>query len=243
MHRKMEKSLAAGLIALFAGAAYAGGVSGFSGTSAWGDNSAFLAQMSLTHGSGVFVDPISSVSGTNTMNFALTGTTGTVSSNAGSFYLGVASNLAPSWTNGGVNAPGANENVLAFGNINQPPNSPNNQNNIFNATSVTITLDPGVRGFGFNYDDVEASTLSVLWSDNSVENLTINSVEGFAWLVANAGLYIKTITLTQNPGTADDGFTFYGFQVAAVPLPPAAWAAIGILVPAGVLRHMKRRRA
>jgi hypothetical protein len=236
-------SLAMGMIAALGCAAHAGGVSGFSGVSGWGNNAAFLTQMTATHGSGVFVDPISSVAGGNVMNFALTGTTGTVSSNTGSFYLGVASNLAPSWTNGGGNAPGANENVLAFGNVNQPANSPGGQNNIFNATSVTITLDPGVRGFGFNFDDVEASTLSVLWSDNSSENLTINSVEGFAWMVANAGLYIKQITLTQTPGSADDGFTFYNFQVAAVPLPPAAWVAIGILVPAGVVRHVKRRRS
>ncbi len=233
MHRNMQHILRAGTVALLAGAAHAGTYS----TAAFSDHSGFISEMTSVHG-GFASAPLSSATAT-TMSFAQSGTLASVGANdSGSFYLGAASALNPIWYNSGSHAPTPDTTVLAFGNINGAPGQ------VFDSTSVTISFNPNVRGFGFNYDDIEVSSLTIVWSDGDLETLHItpaNGGEGFVWFVASAGQWISSITLNQDNPNADDGFSFYNFQVAVVPLPPAAWAGLAMLGGVAGVRKLRRR--
>jgi hypothetical protein len=176
----------------------------------------------------------------NTMNFATA--SATTSSSVGNFYLGLVENFFggnnDNWFDGGANnTPADGTTILAFGNNQSATNS----------NSVTIVFNPGVRGFGFNYDDVESSTLRVTWSDGSVSTLDITGAnpEGYISMAAAAGASISSLTLTQLPGgggsDVNDGFAFYNFNVAVVPLPPAAWAGLAMLGGVAGVRKLRRR--
>ncbi len=173
------------------------------------------------------------------MYFADTGTTGAVSAAAGNFFLGTRTGLGDvhsgEWFNNlgaGVTVAGTDV-VLAFGNNHAQ----------HTAKSVTITLDPGVTGFAFNYADVgdvvSGVSLDVLWSDGT-SHAGIQG-NGYVSLVAAAGQTITSVTLTQNP-EGNDGFLFHGFStLTVVPLPPAAWAGLAMLGGVAGVRKLRRR--
>lgn len=238
--RSPAVGLAAG-IAFVAGSANAGSISVSQAT--LNDTATLISGVAAANGlsnSQIWLDPISGftkpASNAGTMSFAGTGTSVGLSSSLGNFYLGVSSGLTSNWFDGGANnQPADPTTVLGFG---------NNQSGT-NANAVSMTFAPGVKGFGFNYDDVEFSTLVVTWSDgtSSTQNISgggANS-EGYISLIASAGSSITSMTLSQNPGVADDGFTFYNFTVAAVPLPPAAWAGLAMLGGIAGVRTVRRR--
>ncbi|MEX0877136.1 MAG: hypothetical protein WD114_06725 [Phycisphaerales bacterium] len=194
----------------------------------------------------VAVNHIAGLTG-NTMNF--TGTdygygnaTFDVNVSGTDFYLGLVENLAGGgdnnhWFDGGTaSRPVDGTIVLAFGN-----------NSIYTSNSVMLDFVPGVTAFGFNYDDIETATLDVEFTDTitgDIFSTTINptSPEGFLSVVAGTGQTINSITLTQDPGSQNDGFTFYGFQtVQVIPLPPAAFAGLGLLGAMGVVRRLRNK--
>ena len=180
---------------------------------------------------------IQSILGSTGNNMNFTSTTGSVAANdLNNFYLGAASGLGGIWFDAGSNTPGANTTVLAFGNNQSATNS----------NSVTINFNPGVLGFGFTYDDVEVSTLTVTWTDGSTSDLVIDPTsggaqEGYIAIVSADGKFVNSVTLSQTPGTANDGFSFYDFSVAVVPLPPAAWAGLALLGGVAGVRKIRRR--
>jgi hypothetical protein len=167
--------------------------------------------------------------------------TGQAATNAGRFYMGSATGLNSSGTGnwfsnvvGGAAALGS-DTVIGFGNSG------------FNARTVTMTFNPGVAGFIFNFSDVGDVTnaeLEVSWSDGStstVATTTNNQSNGYVSLLAAAGQTIASVTLRQTP-VANDGFLFYGFStMAVVPLPPAAWAGLAVLGGMAGVRKMRRR--
>lgn len=167
--------------------------------------------------------------------------TGQAASSLGSFYMGTAASLNASGTGnwfsnvaGGAAALGS-DTVIAFGNSG------------FNARNVTITFNPGVAGFIFNFSDVgdvSNAELEVSWSDGSTSTVaatTNNQTNGYVSLLAAAGQSIASVTLRQTP-TANDGFLFYGFStMAVVPLPPAAWAGLAVLGGMAGVRTLRRR--
>jgi hypothetical protein len=190
--------------------------------------------------SQVWLDPISGFtkpsSNAGTMSFAGTGTSVALSSAIGNFYLGVSSGLGSNWFDGGANnQPADPTTVLGFGNTGAGTNT----------NSVSMSFAPGVKGFGFNYDDVESSTLRISWSDGTTSTLDISAgdegPEGYVALIAAGGQSITSVVLSQNPGSANDGFSFYNFSVAAVPLPPAAWAGLAMLGGIAGVRKLRRR--
>lgn len=167
--------------------------------------------------------------------------TGEAATNAGRFYLGTAAGLNSSGTGnwfsnvaGGAATLGS-DTVIGFGNSG------------FNARTVTITFNPGVAGFIFNFSDVgdvSIAELEVSWSDGSTSTVaatTNNQTNGYVSLLAAAGQSIASVTLRQTP-TGNDGFLFYGFStMAVVPLPPAAWAGLAVLGGMAGVRKMRRR--
>ncbi len=168
-------------------------------------------------------------------------TSGEASSAAGNFYLGSGAGLNSSGTGdwfsnvAGGAAALSGDTVLAFGNSG------------FSARTVTITFNPGVAGFIFNFSDVgdvSNAELEVSWSDGStsiVATTTDNQQSGYVSLLAAAGQSIASVTLRQTP-VGNDGFLFYGFStMAVVPLPPAAWASLAVLGGMAGARKLRRR--
>jgi hypothetical protein len=167
--------------------------------------------------------------------------TGEAASSLGNFYMGSAAGLNSSGTGdwfsnvaGGAVSLGS-DTVVGFGNSG------------FNARIVTITFNPGVAGFIFNFSDVGDVTnaeLEVSWSDGStstVATTTSNQPSGYVSLLAAAGQSIASVTLRQTP-VANDGFLFYGFTtMAVVPLPPAAWGGLAVLGGMAGVRKLRRR--
>lgn len=193
---------------------------------------------------------VTGVSGT-VLTFGSIGT-GEVGSALGNFYLGTAQNLENAqggvWFNtvgNGSNAAGlANIGtetlVLGFGN-----NARAGSN--FSDNVVTISFNPGVQGFIFNFadiGDVSGTELEVTWSDGSTTEdvlTTSNDPTGYVSLIAEAGKTISSLTLTQNLDS-NDGFLFYGFStLTVVPLPPAAWAGLAMLGGLAGVRKLRRR--
>lgn len=175
-------------------------------------------------------------------------TDGTVGSDNGLFYLGSAGGLNDAqpdvWFNtvpGGFAGVGADTTVLGF--ANNPASGFN-----FSDMEVTISFAPGVQGFVFNYadiGDVSEAELIVNWNDGSGDTValtTVNDPTGVVSILAGDNREIQSIRLTQNLDR-NDGFLFYGFNtLVVVPLPPAAWATLGLLAPLGVMRQVRRRR-
>jgi hypothetical protein len=248
----MKLIMSAGALALLAATSQAGFVQS---TSSIGDNamllSDFVTANSLSDASSLRINSIGSVSGavnSRVMNFgsvpsavnsALNGNfTVSVSANDSlNYYLDDVATLNGGnndvWFNGGANnTPDDGTDVLAFGNNASESNS----------NSVTLTFAPGVTAFGFNYDDMEFSDLEVTWGSGMTESVDITNVEGFMSIVSSAGDTITSLKLTQITGSANDGFSFYGFQtVQVVPLPTGALAGLGILGGLGVIRTVRRR--
>lgn len=237
-HHVLAAGMAAG-VACLAGSAVAGTVS----VGALNQTSLLVNGVAAANGisaSQVWLDPLSGFTkpsgNAGTMSFAGTGTSVSLSAALGNFYLGVSSGLGSNWFDGGANnQPADPTTVLGFG---------NNQSGT-NANEVSMLFAPGVKGFGFNYDDVEISTLEIKWSDGTTETIDIEAndegPEGYVALIASAGVSITSVTLSQDPGSANDGFSFYNFTVAAVPLPPAAWAGLAMLGGIAGVRGLRRR--
>lgn len=230
--------------------AHAGSVASSVATDAnVGDTSAFqLSHYNTQFGLGA--DPVlqSDVTGLagNVLSFGSI-TDGTVSSDNGLFYLGSAQGLNNNqpdvWFNtvGGLANVGNDTTVLGFA---------NNAFSGFNYSDTEVTIDfaPGVQGFAFNYadiGDVSEAELIVTWDDGDTSTVALTTVDdptGLISILAGDGREIQSITLEQNLDR-NDGFLFYDFStLTIVPLPPAAWATLGLLAPLGVMRQVKRRR-
>lgn len=236
-----------GALLLVAGQASAGTVnvvntSAYNNTSSM--ESAFLAAHPAVSSAELRSHHIAGLFGPDTMNFNahyLNGAFQVGVESAGDYFLGTAQELintnSGDYFNAGSNVPANSELVLAFGNTE------------FSAESVTLNFVPNeVASFGFNFDDIEVSELIVTFMDNAgnseeVSLPSISAAEGFLWMVAAQNQTIASITLTQDPGTANDGFSFYGFQTIAVaPVPGAAFAGFGLLGGLGVIRTVRRRK-
>ena len=258
MKNTMHVSAAVALLAVV-GTASAGDIFTYSDT--LNDNSAMISAFADTMGviaSSVVVNTGISLSGNtlgfsdatggaSTLNggFTMTVAAGTTSTpDNGSYYLantnlGQAGGLRNIDFNGGnESAPTGNPIALAFG------------NQLWTANSMTLSFDPNVTAFGFNYEDIGdvGATLLVTFNSGESSMLSINDDsrraegDGFISIVHAAG--IASIELVQQNPQANDGFIFYGFQtVQAVPVPPAALAGLGLLGGMGVARRIKRSRA
>jgi len=159
------------------------------------------------------------------------------SQDTGDFYYGDTVGLRNIDFNAGDEPePGFNSLAIAFGNT------------LWSSNELEITLDPGVTSFGFNYEDIGdvGGELVVDFGFGASQVITLgpgntNSSDGFIYAIAGAGDYITSITFNQNDGSEDDGFIFYGFStVQAIPLPPAAFAGLGMLGALGVARRLRR---
>lgn len=156
----------------------------------------------------------------------------------GGFYLGDSINLNNTYFDAGDSPrPADGTHALAFG------------NNTFNSNEIALSFNPNtVTAFGFNYEDIGdvGATLTVTFSNGSSLLQVINAgdADGFVSIVSDvAGVTIGTVTLTQGNPQQNDGFSFYGFTtVQVVPVPTAALAGLGLLIPLGVARRIKRRR-
>ena len=163
----------------------------------------------------------------------------------GSFYLGTTGGLDPTYYSAGDSARPADNSLtaLAFGNF------------TYSSNEIVLSFAPNsVTAFGFNYEDIGdvGASLKITLSDGTWEEIDIPGNDntdprrdGFISIVSAVNTTIGSITLTQhiNPQN-DDGFTFYGFTtVQVVPVPTAALAGLGLLIPLGVARRIKRRRA
>lgn len=173
-----------------------------------------------------------------------------IAATSGNFIMDTVDNLnaqsVGNWFNAGQSPqPAGSTPVLAFG----------NHESATNASELVLTFNPGVTAFGFNYDDVGdvGAALIINWTDGTqtIISSAAFTADGYISIVSDApGSTIDTITLTQSVGSNgfnyDDGFAFYGFttaQVQVVPVPLAAWGTLGLLLPMGIARHAKRRRA
>jgi hypothetical protein len=240
----MKLIMSAGALALLAATAQGGFVQS---TNSIGDNSMLLSDFvtaNSVNAANLRINHIASVSSGNQMNFisvpsALDNTingdfTVTVTSNdSGSVFLGdVASFYGgnnDNWFNAGtVGTPDDGTNILTMG------------YGLANSRSVSMAFLPGVTAFGFNYDDIDSSTLEITWNSGVTEMISLSSAEGFVSIVASGMDTINSLKLTQVG--SGDGLSFYGFQtVQVVPLPTGALAGLGILGGLGVIRTVRRR--
>lgn len=165
----------------------------------------------------------------------------TISANdSGSFYYGDTDTLRDGDFNAGNDPrPTHNSLAVAFG------------NNLWTSNQLEMTFAPGVTAFGFNYEDIGdvGGSLTVLFSNGVTETITTAGNnndpdrDGFMWAVAALNTTITSITFTQTfPGSdPDDGFIFYDFvSIQTIPLPPAAFAGLGLLAGLGVVRRIRR---
>lgn len=164
----------------------------------------------------------------------------TLSGDGGGFHYGSTETLTSIDFNAGNDAAPAQEQLaFAFG------------NNTWTSESVTMAFNPGVTAFGFSYEDIGdvRGELTVTFSDGSTAFVPANSAnnmrDGFISIVADAGDFITSIEFTQSndpDSKFDDGFIFYGFStIQTIPLPPAAFAGLGLLGGLGVARRLRRK--
>jgi len=128
-------------------------------------------------------------------------------------------------------------------------------NELWTSNDLVMTLAPGVTAFGFNYEDIGdvGGTLTVEFSTGDFTDIVIGpgnqnaEKDGFISVIADKDAqggaeFITSITFTQTPGTANDGFIFYGFaSVQTIPLPPAAFAGLGLLRAMAGVRKLRQR--
>ncbi|CAN0584317.1 unnamed protein product, partial [Laminaria digitata] len=196
----------------FAGAANAGDI--FTYSSSLNDNSAMISAFADNMGvatNQVVVNQGQSLSGSNlgfssmlpsstALNggFTMSVAAGTTSTpDTGNFYL-ANTNLGQSgglrnidFNGGDESAPAGNPIALAFG------------NQLWSANSLTLSFDPNVTAFGFNYEDVGdvGATLLVTFNSGESSTLSINDDsqrrdgDGFISIVHAAG--IASIELVQ----------------------------------------------
>jgi len=236
-------------LGIFAGSALAGTVDIGATLS---DNSQFITNFHAANpGHATNVNRIASVTSGNQMNFTAADFNGfgnstfdvdVSASDSLNFFLGDVANLYggtnDNWFNGGgASRPVDGTLVLAFGNTQSATNS----------NEVVLDFNPGVTSFGFNYDDLEPATLTVIFQDDitgdlSTQNIAANSAQGFISFVAGAGESIDSIVLRQNSGSSfNDGFSFYDFQtIQVVPLPAPLFAGLGLLGGLGIARRIRR---
>ncbi len=184
----------------------------------------------------------------------------TVSSNdAGSFYLGAAGSLLPANAQNSYFDSGDANDYVGSGQWNNPQN-PNLQvlafgNGTYTSKSLTITFDPGVRSFGFNYEDIGdvGSTLDIVWSDGSIQtvqlgvtgpNVAFNDArhDGFFGVIQSGSNTLMSMRFNQTTA-ANDGFALYGFSASSVPLPPAAYAGLAGLGAAFLITRRRKLAA
>jgi len=165
----------------------------------------------------------------------------------GGFYLGNI-NVGTGLNNGYFDAgdaarPTNNPLAIAFGNSNH-----------FLANSLQITFNPGVSGFGFNFDDIGdvGAVLVITWGDGKMDTVTlgaiggprINEQDGFFGLIRSDAM-LTSISLVQSPGINNDGFTMYDLTVSpsVVPLPPAAFAGLAGLAGVAFIARRRTKKA
>lgn len=249
MNRTMYFSVAA-VLTLATGAN-----AGIQYSSTVGDTSNLLSDFALLQGgSPLGLNAISGLNSSTQMQFgSLPGANpfpngnfvvDVAATDGGSFYLGDSVSLNNAYFDAGDSPRPANgTHTLAFG------------NNTFTSNEVTLSFNPNtVTAFGFNYEDIGdvGATLTVTFSNGSSSTLNIPAGagfndparDGFVSIVSDfANVTIGTVTLTQGNPQQNDGFSFYGFTtVQVVPVPTAALAGLGLLIPLGVARRIKRRR-
>ncbi len=165
----------------------------------------------------------------------------------GGFYLGnidVGTGLNNGYFDAGDAArPTNNPLALAFGNSDH-----------FYANSLQITFNPGVSGFGFNFDDIGdvGAVLVITWSDGKLDTVTLGAVggtriaeqDGFFGLIRSNAM-LTSISLVQSPGVNNDGFTMYDLTISPslVPLPPAAFAGLASLAAVAFIGRRRSKKA
>jgi MYXO-CTERM domain-containing protein len=155
-------------------------------------------------------------------------------------------------------ANGLNNGYFDAGDAARPTNNPIavafGNNDHFFANQIQITFNPGVSGFGFNFDDVGdvGAVMIVSWSDGVTQTRTLGvadnnrnaNQDGFFGLVRSTAT-LTSITFLQSPGSANDGFSMYDLTVSpsVVPLPPAAMAGLAGLAGAGFIARRRNKQS
>ena len=222
-----------------------------------GDTSNLLSEFATNHNGGnsnhLGLNNIAGITGGTQLNFGslpnatpYPGPNGNfdvdiTSNDAGSFFLGDSASLNNTYFSAGdTPRPADGTHTLAWGNT------------TYTSNSVTLTFVPDtVNAFGFNYEDIGdvGATLTVEFANGAGPVTLVIGVggdaDGFVSIVSDTGDTIKSITMYQEASPDhNDGFSFYGFTtVQVVPVPTAALAGLGLLIPLGVARRIKRRRA
>ena len=165
----------------------------------------------------------------------------------GGFYLGnidVGTRLNNGYFDAGDAArPTNNPLAVAFGNSDH-----------FLANALQIIFNPGVSGFGFNFDDIGdvGAVLEIIWSDGKMDRVTLGAIggpriaeqDGFFGLIRSEAM-LTSISLVQIPGVNNDGFTLYDLTVSTsvVPLPPAAFAGLAGLASVAFISRRRNNKA
>lgn len=200
-------------------------------------NGGTTSNLVLNNVNGTHASALSFGSSSSALNPSQNGMfTSDVTTKGGNFYFGLASGLSDGYYNAGETGRPADDTItLAFG---TSPYSADDLTLDFGMSSV-------VTAFGFVYEDVGdgGGTLSVSFNEGSDVSLDLSTfgADGYISIVSDFGSTISSITLTKN-NSANDGYTFYGFQtVQVVPVPTAALAGLGLLGGLGVARRIRRR--
>lgn len=190
--------------------------------------------------------------GTNAgFNLRIDNNTPILNPGPGTFYFGDTDTLGTQDFDGGDDlAPSLNQLAVGFG------------NRQWTSNELRFKLTPGVTAFGFNYEDIGdvGGTLEIKFRDLTGSSIFTHTVnidatasadnamrDGFISLVAADGFEIDTILFSQGTpgsqaGDPNDGFIFYGFStVTFVPIPPAAFAGLGLLGAMAGVRKFRNR--
>ncbi len=123
------------------------------------------------------------------------------------------------------------------------------------AATFTVAFDPDdvVRGFGFSVTDLGdfGATITISFFDGTSEDFLIGSANedyfsaddfqngDHIWAGFTADETIAAVTMSLDPGTDRDAFSFDEFTVVVVPVPPAVGiAALGLVAAAGARRRL-----
>lgn len=148
---------------------------------------------------------------------------------SGSFYAGIVSGMASNWQQNLGNLTLSSD-VIAFG------YSP------YATHAVDMQFDPGITALGFDIAEIESSSTEIIvtLSDGTVVNAT-DQVGGlgngfFGFVIT--GAYVDGVTILN---TGSEGILLGNFQTSFVPLPSAAWGALGLGGLGLMIRSIRRK--